>query len=410
MITKAKEERIRRIYTSIIKKHLENYQQMIFLSGPRQAGKTTVSLMVKEFTSRFSYLNWDNIDHRKIILEGVEAVAYYSGLNILAKEIPIVVFDEIHKYGKWKTFLKGFFDTYKEKVRIIVLGSSRMDIYKKGGDSLMGRYFPYRLHQLSLAELERPDLTEEKINKPLDNGKNNLKKLLINGGFPEPFIKDNPRFLNRWKRLRQEKLLEEDIRDLSRIQEIGQIEILAEILKHQVGQLTNYSKIAKKINTSPDTIRRWIKTLQSFYYCFTIQPWSANIPRSLIKQPKIYLWDWTDIDEQGKRVENLIALHLLKAVHFWTDYGFGQYDLWFIRDKEKREVDFLISKNKKPWFMVEAKLSEGSLSKNLIHFQKKIKARHAFQVVFNMNYIPEDCFKYEDPVIVPAQTFLSQLI
>jgi len=384
---------------------------MIFLSGPRQAGKTTVSLMAREFTNLFSYLNWDNLDHRKIILEGVRAVGDHAGLNQLTDEIPIVVFDEIHKYGKWKTFLKGFFDTYKKKVKIIVTGSSRLDIYKKGGDSLMGRYFPYRLHQLSLAELERTDLSEEKISKPFNNENNDLKKLLINGGFPEPFIKNDQRFLNRWKALRQEQLFQEDIRDLSRIQEIGQLEILAEIFKHQATQLTNYSKIAKKINTSPDTVRRWIKTLQSFYYCFTLQPWSKNIPRSLIKEPKIYLWDWTNIDEEGKRVENLVASHLLKAIHFWTDNGIGQYDLWFIRDKEKREVDFLVTENNSPWFLVEVKLSEkGSLSKNLIYFQEKIKAKHAFQVVFNMDYISKDCFKHRNPIIVPAQTFLSQLI
>jgi len=405
------EEKIKRIYTSLIKEHFKNHRQMIFLSGPRQAGKTTVSLMAKEFTSQFSYLNWDNLDHRKIVLEGVKSVAGFAGLDKLTLEEPIIVFDEIHKYGKWKTFLKGFFDTYKEKIKIIVTGSSRLDIYKKGGDSLMDRYFPYRLHQLSIAELQRVELSSKEINEPFQSKSNDFEKLLKNGGFPEPFIKNNPRFLNRWKTLRQKQLIREDIRDLSRIQELGQIEILAEILKHQSGQLTNYSSIAKKVNVSSDTIRRWIKTLQSFFYCFTVQPWSKNIPRSLIKEPKIYLWDWINVEEDGSRVENLVASHLLKAVHFWTDCGFGQYDLWFIRDKEKREVDFLVSKDKKPWFLVEVKLSsKGGISKNLIYFQDKIKAKHAFQVVFDMDYIPRDCFKHLDPIIVPAQTFLTQLV
>ena len=405
------EEKIKRIYTSVIKEHFKNHRQMIFLSGPRQAGKTTVSLMAKEFTSQFSYLNWDNLDHRKIVLEGVESVASFAGLDRLTLEEPIIVFDEIHKYSKWKTFLKGFFDTYKEKVKIIVTGSSLLDIYKKGGDSLMGRYFPYRLHQLSIAELQRVELSGKEINEPFQSKSNDFEKLLKNGGFPEPFIKNDPRFLNRWKTLRQEQLIRGDIRDLSRIQELGQIEILAEILKHQSGQLTNYSSIAKKVNVSSDTIRRWIKTLQSFFYCFTVQPWSKNIPRSLIKEPKIYLWDWINVEEEGSRVENLVASHLLKAVHFWTDCGFGQYDLWFIRDKEKREVDFLVSKDKKPWFLVEVKLSsKGGISKNLAYFQDKIKAKHAFQVVFDMDYIPRDCFKHLDPIIVPARTFITQLV
>ncbi len=402
---------MKRIYSSIIKEHFKHHQQMIFLIGPRQAGKTTVALIAKEFTSQFAYLNWDNLDHRKIILEGVNSVASFAGLDKLTLDIPIIVFDEIHKYGKWKTFLKGFFDTYKGKVKIIVTGSSRLDVYKKGGDSLMGRYFPYRLHQLSLAELRRVDLSVKEINKPFQSKSHDLKKLLKNGGFPEPFIKNDPKFLNRWKTLRQEQLIREDIRDLSRIQELGQIELLAEILKHQAGQLTNYSSLANKVNVSSDTIRRWIKTLQAFFYCFTVQPWSKNIPRSLIKEPKTYMWDWINVDEEGSRVENLVASHLLKAVHYWTDCGLGQYGLWFVRDKEKREVDFLVSRDKKPWFLVEVKLSSKSgISKNLVYFQEKIKAKHAFQVVFNMEYVSQDCFKHTGPIIVPAKTFLAQLV
>lgn len=402
---------IKRIYSSVIKEHLRNNQQMIFLSGPRQAGKTTISLMAKEFTSQLSYLNWDNLDHRKIIMEGVGSVAEFIGLDKLGKDVPVIVFDEIHKYGKWKTFLKGFFDTYRNRVKIIVTGSSRLDIYKKGGDSLMGRYFPYRLHQLSLAELGRVKLTGKEINPPLKISENNFKKLLKYGGFPEPFIKGDIKFLNRWKMLRQEQLIREDIRDLSRIQEMGQIEILAEMLKNQSGQMVNYSNIAGRVNVSSVTVRRWIETLQSLFYCFTIKPWSKNVPRSLIKEPKIYLWDWINVDNEGSRMENLVASHLLKAINFWTDCGFGQYAIWFLRDKEKREVDFLVSKDKKPWFLVEVKLSsKKGISKNLFYFQNKIGAKHAFQVVFDMNYVDSNCFSHTKPIIVPARTFLSQLV
>ena len=144
---------------------------------------------------------------------------------------------------------------------------------------------------------------------------------------------------------------------------------------------------------------------------FRSKPWSKNIPRSLIKEPKIYLWDWINVEEDGSRYENLVASHLLKAVNFWTDCGFGQYDLWFVRDKEKREVDFLISKDKKPWFLVEVKLSsKGGVSKSLSYFHNILNTQHAFQVVFDMDYVQADCFKKTMPTIVPAQTFLSQLI
>lgn len=401
---------MKRIYSSIIEEHFRHCQQMIFLVGPRQAGKTTVSLMVKEQAHRFAYLNWDNLDHRKIISEGVNSVAVFAGLDKLSAQAPVIVFDEIHKYGKWKIFLKGFFDTYKGKVRIIVTGSSRLDVYKRGGDSLMGRYFLYRMHQLSLGELVRADLMKNEINKPFENKKYEFENLFKNGGFPEPFIKNNLSFLNRWKNLRRDQLFREDIRDLSRIQEVGQIELLAEILRHQAGQLTNYSNLADKVNVSSETISRWIKTLQSFFYCFTIQPWFKNIPRALIKEPKTYLWDWINVEDEGSRVENFIAAHLLKAVHYWTDRGFGQYALWFIRDKEKREVDFLVSRDNKPWFLVEVKSSsKNGISKNLAYFQEKVKAKHAFQVVFDMEYVFKDCFEYSTPIIVPARTFLTQL-
>lgn len=401
---------MKRLYKAIIEEHFKHDQQMLFFVGPRQAGKTTVSLMAKELTDQLTYLNWDNLDHRAIILKGTASVSDHAGLNKLSSKTPVVIFDELHKYGKWKGFLKGFFDVNKGKVHIIVTGSSRLDVYRKGGDSLMGRYFPYRLHPLSLAEIHRADLSDNEIHKP-ESHFQDLQKLFEYGGFPEPFLKQNKRFLNRWRSLRQRQLIKEDIRDLSRVQELGQIELLAEILKHQSGQLTNYTKLASKINVSVDTVRRWVKTLQSFFYCFSLQPWSKNVPRSLLKEPKTYLWDWTNVADEGGRFENLVACHLLKAVHLWTDRGLGDYDLWFIRDKEKREVDFLVTRDKEPWFLAEVKFSQkDNISRNLFYFQEKLKAKHAFQVVFDMDYVTKDCFLHSTPIIVPAQTFLSQLV
>ncbi len=159
------------------------------------------------------------------------------------------------------------------------------------------------------------------------------------------------------------------------------------------------------------TVSRWIKTLQGFFYLFTVHPWFKNIPRALIKEPKVYLWDWVDVEDEGGRWENLLASHLLKAVHYWTDLGFGDFALWFVRDKEKREVDFLVTRDRKPWFLAEAKLSQkAKLSKNLEYFQAKTGALHAFQVVRDMEYVQLDCFKQKKPVIVPGKTFLSQLV
>ena len=239
----------------------------------------------------------------------------------------------------------------------------------------------------------------------------NFQSLLNFSGFPEVFIERNKRFYNRWENLWLQNLFREDLRDLHRINEIAQIEKLASLIKHQIGQLVNYSNLATKIQVSSHTIRNWLEILSAFYYCYTIKPWTTNISRSLIKQPKIYLWDWSKIEDLGAKLENFVASHLLKAVHFWTDNGFGNYDLYFLRDKEKREVDFLVTKNEQPWFLVEVKNSHSTpLSKNLRTFQKQTGAKHAFQVVFNMDYVDKDCFAYEQPIIVPAQTLLSQLV
>jgi predicted AAA+ superfamily ATPase len=211
--------------------------------------------------------------------------------------------------------------------------------------------------------------------------------------------------------MRQQQLFSEDIRDFTRVQEIHQLELLAEILKHQSGQLANYTTFAKKVNVSVDTIRRWLKILEALYYCFSIQPWSRNIARSLLKQPKIYLWDWSFLTDTGAKAENFIASHLLKAVHWWTDNGFGEYELFFLRDKNKREVDFLVIRNQKPWFMVEVKAGQGkSMNKELIYFYNQINPQHAFQINFSQDYVEADCFKTKLPTIVPVKTFLSQLV
>lgn len=275
----------------------------------------------------------------------------------------------------------------------------------------MGRYFPYRVHPLTVAECVRTAISHTDIHPPTPIESTLFDALFEFGGFPEPFLNKDKQFSHRWKQLRKEQLFRGDIRDLSRIQEIDQLELLSELIKHQAGQLVNYSNLANKIKVSVDTIRRWINTLSSFYHCFIVRPWSTNISRSLLKEPKIYLWDWSDINDIGKRAENFVASHLLKAVHFWTDQGLGNYGLYFLRDKEKREVDFLVTKNNQPWFLAEVKYGDNtSISRQLEMFQQQTKAKHAFQIAINKEFIPVDCFSYHHPVIVPAKTWLSQLI
>lgn len=402
---------MKRVYEAVLTDHFDRYSQMAFAAGPRQVGKSTLAKNYAKECVDSEYLNWDKIKDRELILTGQEAVAQTLPLEAVLTKRPLIIFDEIHKYKSWKNFLKGFIDEYKGQCDILVTGSAKLNVFQRGGDSLAGRYFLYRIHPFSVAELIRTDLPQKLISPPQKLSNDKFEALFEFGGFPEPLYKQEKRFFNQWQELRQQQILREDIRELAQIQELAQLELLANLLLNQAGQLTTYTSLSKKVRVADNTIRRWINVLESFYYCFTIKPWSNNISRTLLKEPKIYLWDWSVVDNKGARIENFVACHLLKACHAWTDLGLGKCELYFVRDKDKREVDFLITKNQKPWILLEVKAShKESLSEHLYHFQSQLNADHVFQLAFDLPYVDEDCFKFKQPKIIPVKTFLSQLV
>lgn len=393
-----------RVYSEVLGEHLAENRQMAFVSGPRQVGKTTVC---REMAS--DYVNWDDQDARDKILKGPMEIAQEVGLQKITDRIPVLVFDEIHRYRRWKTFLKGFFDVYGQDVKIIVTGSSRLDVYKRGGDSLMGRYFLYRMHPLSVAELIRPKVRHQVIELPSPLSEHEWDALWTYGGFPEPFVRRDPRFSRRWQELRQTQLLREDVRELTRVQELDQLIALASILQERSGSQVVYASLAKQVRVSENTVRSWVGTLAALHNGFLIKPWHRNVALAIRKEPKWFLRDWSRVDDQGKRAETFVACQLLKAVNGWTDLGLGQFDLFYIRDKQKREVDFLVTKDQQPWILVEVKYADTDLSPVLALMQKQTGARYAFQVVIEEDYVEADCFQVTKPVVVPARTFLSQL-
>lgn len=398
----------KRIYDAVLSEHLASQRQMAFISGPRQVGKTTTCRGLSR-----SYLNWDNTDDRRIILKGPGAVAQQVGLDRLAEVAPVTMFDELHKFRRWKGFLKGFFDTYADRTRVLVTGSSRMDLYRRGGDSLMGRYFLYRMHPFTVAEAARQELPDAKrvVRCPCPTRQEDFSALWEHGGFPEPFLKRDPRFSRRWRGLRQQQLLREDLRDLSRVQELGQLETLMSLLQERSSDQLIYSNLAAEVQVSMDTIRRWISTLCGLHLGFLIRPWFKNIPRSLRKEPKWFLRDWSGIGDPGRKAETFVACHLLKAVEGWTDLGLGEFHLGYLRDKSKREVDFLVVRDRRPWMLVEVKKAAPQVASSLGHFQDQTGAPHAFQVVLEAPYVAADCFAGpRGPLVVPARTFLSQLL
>ncbi len=378
---------------------------MALLAGPRQVGKTTVC---RGIDPDASYFNWDDQGDRALLLEGPKAVARSLQLERLRADRPLVVFDEIHKHARWKQFLKGFYDGFGERVCIAVTGSARLDVYRRGGDSLMGRYLLYRMGPLTVGELLRQDVNDEALVAPQELPRDTFDRLFSRGGFPEPFLKD-PRFGNRWRELRRHQLVREDVRDLSRVQEIGQLEVMEQLLQARSGGSLSYSELASTVNVTVDTARRWVDLLIHLHHGFLVRPWFKNVTKSLRKEPKWYLSDWSGIEDPGARAETFVACHLLKAVQMWEDLGLGRFELRYLRDKNHREVDFCVVRDGKPWFLVEVKSSSAALSPSLAYYQQQTKARHALQVVVDAPFVAVDPFTRSDPCIVPATTLLSML-
>ena len=395
-----------RLYDNILSGHLAAHRQMAFVSGPRQVGKTTSCRHVGDI-----YFDWDSRRHQRLILEGDAVIAAEAGLEQLGPSMPVIVFDELHKYPHWRDFLKGFFDLNEHACRVVVTGSSRLDVYRRGGDSLMGRYFPFRMHPLSIAEIATCALPEEPIIRPPQEiGEEAFDDLWRYGGFPEPLTTATDAFSRRWRRLRHDQLFKEDVRDMSRLQELPLVEIMGRILEERSSEQLVIANLARDVGVAPNTAKSWVDVLCSLHMGFLVRPWHVNISSALRKEPKWFLRDWSGIKDAGQRAEPFIACHLLKAVEGWTDLGLGDFELRYIRDKQKREVDFVIIRDGTPWFLVEAKHGLQRLSPTLAFFQKQTGAEHAFQVAMNAPYVDVNCFTRKAPVIVPAKTLLSQLL
>jgi len=385
--------------------HLGRYRQMAFVAGPRQVGKTTSCRRLAD-----AYLNMDNVEDRKTVLAGPSALATRLGGALPSGKKAVAVLDELHRWRGWKRFLKGFFDTYENRFRLIITGSSRLDVYRRGGDSMMGRYFLYHMHPFSVGEIARQESPDEILRPPRRIPDSDYRALWEHGGYPEPFTRRDARFSRSWRNLHRRQLMREDIRDTTRIQELAQLESLVDLLGGLSGTRLVFRNLAGTLSTSPISVRRWVNTLVSLHHGFLLRPWHRRVTRSLVKEPKWYLRDWSGIEDPGARAETFIACHLLKAVEGWTDLGLGDFGLCYLRDKEQREVDFLVVRDKTPWFMVEAKKGDDAINPALAHFQHMLGAAHAFQAAVEMAYADADAFAGKGPVKVPARTLLSQLL
>lgn len=359
-------------------------KKMVFISGPRQSGKTTlVENIIND--QRSIYLNWDDLDGRR---------------NILARnwsdEDEIIAFDELHKYSRWKNFLKGTYDTQKTKHKFIVTGSARLDLYKKGQDSMMGRFFSWRLHPLCLAELKHCfDYKSENV----------ITDLLELGGFPDPFFQGDITYAKRWRNERINLVFRQDINEIENVRDINILEMFYSILRERVGAEIVLSNIARDLEIAPKTAKAWLSLLERTYALFVIMPFSKNLTKAIVKTPKVYFYDNGEVEgDIGSKFENLVATHLLKKIQFLEDATGEKYELNYIRDRNGPEVDFLIVKNRKPLLLIEAKVSDGVRSKTLYYFMEKLKIEKAVQLVLN----PIKANTKDGILVISASEWLSE--
>jgi predicted AAA+ superfamily ATPase len=361
------------------------------------------------------YYNWDETTFRRQWIKDPSL--------LLPKTIngtkPIVILDELHKAKLWKRSLKGLYDTQDGKCDILVTGSARLNIYRKGSDSLLGRYYNFRLHPFSVAELLKDqsslspdDLISVVFSKASSSvrAENALEKLFKFGPFPEPLFAENQKLLNLWQRGRIEKIIREDLRDLSRLPELSQVEMLASLLPERASQPLSIQSLSEDLEVAYTTVKRWLNYLSELYYFFGLKPYAKSLSRAIRKENKLYLWDWSEIENKGARFENLVASHLLKYCDFLTDTGVGNFELRYLKNKEKYEIDFLILRDKKVFLAIEAKYGDEQPSLSWAKFLGRIDCHYGVQLVMKPNVFKIHEYSGYKILVISAASFLQYLV
>ena len=363
-------------------------KKMVFVGGPRQVGKTTLAkAVISDNYPDGRYFNWDYDEDRQDILQKKWSL-----------DNNLLMFDELHKFPRWKTWIKGIYDVSHKMHSFLVTGSARLDIYRRGGDSLIGRYHYWRLHPFTLDEIP--------------NGispKDAFDRLMTVGGFPEPFLEKDERTARRWRRERFDRVLREDVRDLDSIRNIQLLGMFLDALRHRVGGKVVLSNMAGDLQISPKTAKSWLEVLERMYLVFTVLPFTKSLSRAVLKPPKVYFFDNADVlGDEGARFENLVATSLLKRLNYLEDRDGYRYELRYIRDKEGREVDFAIIKEGDLEELIEVKYSDESISKSLLYYTSRLNPKRATQLVATLKRpFDKGGIKVTDPISYFNSNFYS---
>lgn len=389
---------------------LKNDGKMVFMSGPRQSGKTTFAKSIAENYSNSVYYNYDS-EPEKIIMQP----DFFENLNRTNRTIPLVILDEVHKYKNWKPYLKGKFDKFSSEYQFIITGSGRMEMFNKRDDPLTGRFVSMRLFPLTLREFAKgvniEDFKKDKMNSLTltenSNAENIKNDLLQFSPFPEPFLRSSRKFYRRWYRTYINQIIIQDIKDMTAIKHIKTIESLMRIMPERICAPLHYSSLSTLLQISIPTVKNWLNTLEQFFIVFSIIPYT-EISRAIIKNRKYYMYDYGSINDIGAKYENFVALELLQFIEYWNCMGEGEFELRYLKNKEQQEIDFILMLDGKPFFIIEAKNGEESISKSVYKFQDQLNVP-AIQLVNKPNLYKKKKNGNNDIYIVSGAQFLSNL-
>ena len=355
-------------------------KSLVILAGPRQSGKTTFArdIAAKDFSDTI-YFNWDIANDKRRLI--ADPIFFSKDPRSSVSSKPLVILDEIHKYRDWKNYLKGIYDQFAGEYQFLVTGSGRLEFSRKAGDSLAGRFLKFHIFPLTLAELSgHRRALKEFMDNPLEgfddapSGKtaDAFKSLWEFSGFPEPFTKGRKTFWSTWATAYGQQIVRDDLRTVADIRNLDMVETLFALVPSRVASPLSINNLAGDLQVAFDTVKNWLLLFDSFYLTFRLAPWTGKITRSILKEKKIYLFNFPVIEDEAARFENLIALEFLRAVETWNDHGLGKFSLHYLRNKEKQEVDFLIVENNRPFLLVETKLSDEAPAANLLTFQDQL--------------------------------------
>ena len=388
-------------------------KSMIFLAGPRQAGKTTLAKIIAESFTNKLYFNWDIPQDR---MRFFETPSFFEQVERHDDSVPLIIFDEIHKYRDWKNYLKGAYDAFQGKYSFLVSGSGRLELYQKGSDSLAGRYFLFHLWPFTLAEIGSANAAFDAFCRdPLQlnmERRTELRQLWSRlsqlSGFPEPYLSGKETTYRRWSQTYAQQLIREDIRDMTDIKSIRDMETLYMLLPTKIGSPLSVSSLARDLKVTYNSVQSWLSVFERFFLLFSIYPWTIKISRAIQKERKVYLWDSPRIQNEAARFENMVALELYRAVTAWNDMGYGTFSLHFIKNKEQQEVDFLVARDRRPFLLVEAKLSDDQPTAALRKFQADLNVP-AVQLISDAKTFKKISNAHQTILITPAFQWLSRL-